>query len=272
MESKIIQGVEVPELGFGTFRLIGKECERAVRTALNVGYRHIDTAQFYKNEREVGNAIRQSHIDREHIFVTTKVWRDNLEYDQVLKSTEESLRSLDMEYVDLLLIHWPNEEVDLKRTLEALLVLRDQGKALHFGVSNFPIYLLNEIKQEIVAPIFCNQVEYHPFLGQFDLLDEAAEHDFMLTAYCPLAQGKVMENNLLKQLGEKYGKSPAQITLRWLIEQEQVVAIPKSSSEQRIKENIDIYDFELEDEDFDAIDDLDQNGRIVNPDFAPAWD
>lgn len=272
MQSKIIQGVEVPEIGLGTFKLIGKECESAVKTALSVGYRHIDTAQFYNNEREVGNAIRSSHIDREKIFVTTKVWRDNLSYDRVLSSTEESLRSLDLEYVDLLLVHWPNNEVDLWSTLEALLVLRDQGKALHFGVSNFPIALLNEIKQEISAPIFCNQVEYHPYLAQYDLLDEAAEHDFMLTAYCPLAHGKVLNDPLLQQLGEKYGKTSAQVALRWLIEQEQVVAIPKSGNEERIKQNIDIYDFELEDDDFDAIDALERGMRLINPDFAPKWD
>ena len=183
------------------------------------------------------------------------------------------MNSLDMEYVDLLLIHWPNPDVSLRETIDALLVLRDQGKALNIGVSNFPTKLLKEAIEDLSAPIFCNQVEYHPFLGQFELLDYAAENDLMLTAYSPLAHGKVAEDALLVKLAEKYGKTPAQVALRWLIEQEQVIAIPKSASEERIKENIDLYDFALEDDDFDAIDDLDKTNRLINPEgLAPEWD
>lgn len=272
MQFKTIQGVEVPELGLGTNRLIGTECEKTVRTALNMGYRHIDTAQMYKNEREIGSAVQRSHIDREELFITTKVWHTNLEHDDLLKITENSLRELDTPYVDLLLIHWPNPDYDVEKTLEAMLVLRDQGKALNIGVANFPMKLLKEVNEELGAPIFCNQVEYHPFLAQFDLLDYAAEEDLMVTAYSPLAQGKVTENPLLQELGEKYGKTPEQVALRWLIEQEQVVAIPKASTEEHLKQNIDIYDFQLEDDDFYAIDELDQQMRLIDPDFAPEWD
>ncbi|MTI87827.1 MAG: aldo/keto reductase [Balneolaceae bacterium] len=272
MQFKTIQGVKVPEIGLGTHRLIGNECEKTVRTALNLGYRHIDTAQMYKNEREIGSAIQRSHIDREELFITTKVWHTNLEHDDLLKITETSLSEMDTPYVDLLLIHWPNSDYNVEKTLEAMLLLRDQGKALSIGVSNFPMKLLKEVNEELGAPIFCNQVEYHPFLGQLDLLDYAAERDILVTAYCPLAQGKVAEEPLLQKLGEKYGKTPAQIALRWLIEQEQVAAIPKASTEEHLKENMDIYDFMLEDDDFYAIDDLDESLRIINPDFAPNWD
>jgi 2,5-diketo-D-gluconate reductase B len=272
MKFKTIQGVDVPEIGLGTDQLIGREGENTIKLALNLGYRHIDTAQNYKNEREVGEAIKRSHVDREEIFLTTKIWHTNLEDEDVLKAAEDSLQLMDTPYVDLLLVHWPNKEVDIEKTMEAFLSLRDQGKALNIGVANFPLKLLKEVNEELNAPIFCNQVEYHPFLSQLDLLDYAAEHDLLFTSYSPLAQGKVMEDELLQKLGKKYGKSPSQIALRWLIEQEQVVAIPRSSSEEHLKENIDIYDFALEDDDFYAIDDIQKGTRIINPDFAPDWD
>ncbi|GAB5408253.1 MAG: aldo/keto reductase [Balneolaceae bacterium] len=272
MLSKRIQGIEVPEIGLGTFGLIGKTGEQVIKMALNMGYRHIDTAQDYKNEREVGNAIKQSHIRREELFVTTKIDRVNLEPEKLLKTAEQSLLDLNIPYVDLLLIHWPNPDVEIEKTIEAMLSFRDQGKALNIGVSNFPIKLLKEVNEELAAPIFCNQVEYHPLLGQFDLLDYAADQDLLVTAYSPLGQGKLIDHPLLVEIGEKYGKSASQISLRWLIEQEQVVAIPKASSKEHLEANLDIYDFELEDDDFYAIDDLDKTTRIINPDFAPDWD
>ncbi|MDR9419637.1 aldo/keto reductase [Gracilimonas sp.] len=272
MKFKTIQGVEVPEIGLGTHRLIGREGANIIKLALNLGYRHIDTAQSYKNEREVGEAIKRSHVSRDEIFLTTKVWHTHLEKEDVLKIAENSLRELDTPYVDLLLIHWPNPDINIEKTMEAFLSLRDQGKALNIGVANYPLKQLQELNEELAAPVFCNQVEYHPLLGQFDLLDYAAENDLLFTAYSPLAQGKVTEIPLLQELGEKYGKSPAQIALRWLIEQEQVVAIPKASTEDHLRENIDVYDFALEDDDFYAIDDLDKSTRLLDPDFAPEWD
>ena len=272
MQFKNIQGIDVPEIGLGTFGLIGKQGEQVIKMALNIGYRHIDTAQEYKNEREVGNAIKQSHVKRDELFVTTKIDRNNLDPDKLLKSAEQSLLDLDISYVDLLLIHWPNPEYDIEKTMEAMLSFRDQGKALNIGVSNFPMKLLKEVNEELAAPIFCNQVEYHPLLGQFDLLDYAADQDLLVTAYSPIGQGKLVDHPLLSEIGEKYGKSATQISLRWLIEQEQVVAIPKASSREHLEENLDIYDFVLEDDDFYAIDDLDKTFRIINPDFAPEWD
>jgi len=272
MKSKIIQGIEIPEIGLGTFGLIGKSGEQVIKLALNLGYRHIDTAQDYKNEREVGNAIKQSHIKRDELYVTTKIDRNNLEPEKLLKTAEQSLLDLDIPYVDLLLIHWPNPNVEIEKTIEAMLTFRDQGKALNIGVSNFPMKLLKEINEDLAAPIFCNQVEYHPLLGQFDLLDYAADEDLLVTAYSPLGQGKLINHPLLKEIGNKYGKSASQISLRWLVEQEQVVAIPKASSKEHLEANLDIYDFVLEDDDFYAIDDLDKSTRIINPDFAPEWD
>lgn len=272
MVTKNIQGIDVPEIGLGTFKLIGKECEQIVKLALNMGYRHIDTAQDYKNEREVGLGIKHAHIPREELFLTTKISMLNMEPDDVIKSTELSLQELDVPYLDLLLIHWPNPDVDIEKTIEAMLSIRDQGKALNIGVSNFPMKHLKEVNEELAAPIFCNQVEYHPLLGQLDLLDYAAEHDLMVTAYSPLAQAKILENSLITDLAEKYGKTPAQISLRWLIEQEQVVVIPKASSKEHLEANLDIYDFVLEDDDFYAIDELPKDQRIVTPDFAPDWD
>lgn len=271
MQYKNIQGQDVPEIGIGTYKLHDRECERVLRTALDIGYRHIDTAQMYKNERGIGEALNVSNVPREDIFLTTKVWHTNLEHDDVLQTTEESLRNMDTPYVDLLLIHWPNEQYDLRATIEAMLVLRDQGKAMNIGVSNFPLPLLQKVNDEIRAPIFCNQVEFHPFLDQLDLLDYAIDNDIMLTAYAPLAKGKVSENKDLQEIAEKYGKTAAQVALRWLIEQENVVAIPKASSEEHLRENIDIFDFYLEDEDFDRIDQLEKAERLVNPSFAPDW-
>jgi len=272
MQYKNIQGIQIPELGLGTYKLHERECSKAVRLALDIGYRHIDTAQMYKNEREIGQAINVSSVAREDIFLTTKIWHTNLDADEVLQSTEQSLRDLDTPYVDALLIHWPNEQYDLRKTIEAMLVLRDQGKAMNIGVSNFPLTLLKEVNEEIRAPIFCDQVEFHPFIDQLDLLDYAIENDILLTAYSPLARGKVNENETIVDIAQSYGKTPAQVALRWLIEQENVVAIPKSTSEEHLQENFEIFDFELSDEDFERIDGLEKTTRIVNPSFAPQWD
>lgn len=272
MQFKTVLDTDVPEIGLGTHRLYGKECKQIVREALEIGYRHIDTAQIYKNEKEVGDAIQASGIDREEIFLTTKVWHTNLDHDDVLTSVEESLKELRVPYIDLLLIHWPNKQYSLQQTLEAMLALRDQGKAVNIGVSNFPLSLTQTVIEDLRIPILTNQVEFHPFLEQFNLLDYSYENDFLVTAYSPLAQGKVSDNDTLKRIGAEYSKSPAQIALRWLIEQENVVAIPKASTTEHLIENLDIYDFELSDEHFEQIDGLDKSMRVVNPTFAPEWD
>lgn len=272
MQYKEAQGARVPEIGLGTYRLYGRECEETVRKALDIGYRHIDTAQMYKNEKEIGDAVYNSNVDREDLFITTKIWHTNLEHDDVLQSVEDSLRMLKSPYVDLLLVHWPTEHFSIDGTFKAMLTLRDQGKALNVGVSNFPLKLMKEVVEEHRLPILTNQVEFHPFLDQFDLLEYSYDHDFLITAYSPLAQGEALRNKKLNEIAQEYGKTPAQIALRWLIEQENVVAIPKASSDQHLKDNIDIFDFKLSDEHFEAIDQLEKNKRLVNPSFSPSWD
>lgn len=271
MKFKEAQGTKIPEVGLGTYKLYGRECRKTVSQAIEIGYRHIDTAQMYKNEKEVGDAIYSSSVDREELFVTTKLWHTNLEHDDVLQTVEDSLRQLRSHYVDLLLIHWPNSQYPLEQTLEAMLVLKDQGKAMNIGISNFPLGLTQKVVEEMRIPIFTNQVEFHPFLDQLDLLDYTYDNDFLITAYSPLAQGKVLENDLLNEIAEEHGKTPAQVSLRWLIEQENVVTIPKASSEDHLKQNIDIFDFELTDDQFEKIDNLEKNRRLVNPTFAPDW-
>lgn len=272
MKFKEAQGTRIPEVGLGTHRLYGKECKRTVSEALDIGYRHIDTAQMYKNEKEVGDAVYSSNVDREDVFITTKLWHTNLDHDDVLQTVEDSLRVMRSHYVDLLLIHWPNSQYPLEQTLEAMLVLKDQGKAMNIGISNFPMNLTQKVVEELRIPIFTNQVEFHPFLDQLDLLDYSYDNDFLITAYSPLAQGKVLENDLLNEIAEEHGKTPAQVSLRWLIEQENVITIPKASSREHLQQNIDIFDFELSDEEFEKIDGLDKNLRLVNPTFAPKWD
>lgn len=271
MQYKKIQGVDIPELGLGTYKLYGKECNHIVRTAFDLGYRLIDTAQMYKNEREIGEAINQSGIDRHEIYLIDKVWHTNLDHDVVLQSVEDSLKELKTPYIDLLLIHWPNEQYSLEQTFEAMLTLRDQGKVLDIGVSNFPIDLLKHSAEDLRIPLLGNQVEYHPYLGQFDLMDYSYEKDLAMIAYSPLAQGKVNDDSVLNKIGEDYGKSAAQVALRWLIEQENVIAIPKTTSIDHLKLNLDIFDFHLSDEHFDQINDLERNERLVNPSFAPDW-
>lgn len=269
MQYQNIQGVEVPEIGMGTYKLHDKECTNAVRAALDIGYRHIDTAQMYQNERQIGEALNISNVGREELFLTTKIWHTSLAPDDVLQTTEQSLRNLDTGYVDLLLIHWPNEQHELEKTIESMLVLRDQGKALNIGVSNFPLSMLKEANDELRAPIFCEQIEFHPFIDQLDTLDYAIDNDIMLTAYAPLAQGKAAQDDTLIEIGKTHGKTASQIALRWLVEQENVVPIPKSSSREHLEENYNIFDFELSDEEFQRIDELEKSPRLVNPSFSP---
>lgn len=264
-----VQGERVPALGFGTYKLTGAECREAVADALELGYRHLDTAAAYENEAEVGAALAASGVARESVFLTTKVWTDDLRAGDVERSTHESLRKLQTEYVDLLLIHWPSETVPLEETLGAMFALRDAGKVRHVGVSNFPLPLLRQACT--LGPIFCNQVEYHPFLGQHELLVEAEAHDLLLTAYRPLAKGRVSEAAVLREIAGAHGKTPAQVALRWLLQQPGVAAIPKAASHRHRAANIDLFDFTLSEEEMTRIGGLARNERLVNPGWAPDW-
>ncbi len=270
MKHQTIQGVQVPALGLGTWELTGDACTEGVAHALSLGYRHIDTAQGYGNEAQVGEGLAKSGVPRDEIFLVTKVKPDNFARDKALASSRESLRQLRTDYVDLLLLHWPNPEVPLAETLGALKELQDAGAVRHLGVSNFSPSLVEEAREH--ADIFANQVEYHPYLGQEALLDQARVQDYMLTAYSPIAQGEVTGDEILKTIGEAHGKSPVQVTLRWLVQQDHVVAIPKASSEKNRVSNFEIFDFELSDDEMARVFALARGERMVDPDFSPEWD
>ena len=263
-----IKGEDVPALGLGTWRLNGKACVRTVERALEIGYRHVDTAQAYENEKEVGRALNQSTVDRDRLFLTTKVWRENLEPGRVRSSTQESLKALGVDFVDLLLVHWPADDVPIGETLGAMRELQEEGKVRYIGVSNFTPSLIERAVE--AAPLFCNQVEYHPFLSQDDLLATMRRHEMLLTAYSPIARGKVLENETLEAIGEAHGKSPVQVTLRWLVQQDGVAAIPKAADEDHLDSNFAIFDFELSPEEMDRISGLARGERLIAPEFAPA--
>jgi 2,5-diketo-D-gluconate reductase B len=267
-----VKGARVPAIGLGTWQLSGRACREAVRQALELGYRHIDTAQMYGNEAEIGAALRDSGIDRGEIFVTTKLAPGNLGAATARRTAEESLKRLGIEQVDLLLIHWPSGEAPLEETLAALARLRAEGKARFIGVSNFTVKLLQETVETHGADILCNQVEYHPFLSQRPVMAALKRHGLMLTAYSPLGRGHVQRDARLAEIGRKYGKTPAQVALRWLIDQDNVAAIPKAASRAHAAANIDIFDFTLAPEDRAAIDALRGDLRIVDPGWGPHWD
>lgn len=268
-----IQDTKIPALGFGTYKLQGRDGEIAVLKALEIGYRHIDTAQVYENEKEVGHAIAASGVAREDIFLTTKVWMDKVRDGDLQASADESLKKLGVDYVDLLLIHWPVKDVPFAEQLKALQEVKEKKKAKFIGVSNFTIPQMKEVVEVIGAPVVTNQVEYHPFLLQKPVLDYLKAHKMFLTAYSPLAQGKVNESPDLQKIADKYNKTPGQVTLRWLVQQPSVAAIPKAGSEKHVRENFDIFDFSLTDDDMKKIHSLAHaGGRVVNPAFAPNWD
>lgn len=254
-----VKGERVPALGFGTWRLSGEACREAVEDALSIGYRHIDTAQMYGNEAEVGAAIQAAGVDRREVFLTTKIWPDNLAAEDVRRTSEESLRRLKTDYVDLLLIHWPNERVPLEETLDAMMELQREGKTHHIGVSNFSPDLFRQAVAH--APIFCNQVEYNPFVPQQALLELARLEDALLTAYRPLARGEVLSEPTLREIGARHGKNPAQVALRWLLQQENVAAIPKAARPEHRRSNFDIFDFELSEDEMRRISSIGQRER-----------
>lgn len=270
--TKSIQGIDVPALGLGTFELKGAEGEAAIRTAIELGYRQIDTAIRYGNEAEVGRAIRDSGVARKDLFVTTKIWFDNLTPQAIAQRTDESLERLGLDYVDLLLVHWPTKAVPLGETLGAFAEAKAQGKTRLIGVSNFNVALLDEAIDVHKAELFCNQVEYHPFLSQQKLLERMRRADMLLNAYQPIARGKVFDSALLTDLGRKYGKSAGQVTLRWLVQQDHVGAIPRSAKPTNMQANLDIFDFELTPEDMAAIHGLARGERYSRFDWEPEWD
>ncbi|WP_374373985.1 aldo/keto reductase [Dongia sp.] len=267
-------GADIPALGFGVFRVDAGDTRRMVKHVLDIGYRHIDTAQAYNNEADVGEGITASGVARADIFLTTKVWVKNFRHANFLKSVDDSLGKLQTDYVDLLLLHWPNNDVPLAEQIGALNEVRQKGQTRHIGVSNYNRALIAEAVKLSAAPLVTNQIEYHPYLDQTPVLDAARAAGMSVTAYYAMADGKVPQDAILQAIGKKYGKSAAQVTLRWLIQQKGVVALSKTVSEARARENLAIFDFELSAEDMAAIHKLaNPKGRIVSPlGLAPAWD
>jgi len=270
MKIETVQGAKVPALGFGTFRMKGAECTQAVVNALKVGYRHLDTAEIYENEKAVGDGIQAGGIARTDLFITTKAWMDDMSPDRLRKSLDQSLRDLGIDYVDLWLIHWPNPKFAVEETLAEMMKEVKQGRVRHLGVSNFPVALFERAAK--AAPIVCNQVEYHPYLSQSKIIDAALKHNALVTAYAPLGIGKCHSDETLAKIGAKYGKTAAQVTLRWFMQQPHVGAIPKASGFDHAKENFEIFDFELSGADMASIHALARGERLIQPDFGPQWD
>ncbi|MGM4983744.1 MULTISPECIES: aldo/keto reductase [Rhizobium] len=266
-------GASIPALGFGTFRVPGPDTERMVAHVLRNGYRHIDTAQIYGNEAEVGDGIRHSGIARADLFLTTKVWVENYRHVAFVASVDESLKKLKTDYVDLLLLHWPNATVPLAEQIGALNDVARAGKVRHIGVSNFNRVLMREAAALSELPLVTNQVEYHPYLDQSAVIETARSLGMSVTAYYAMADGKVLSDTPLKEIASRHGKSVAQIVLRWIVQQGLVV-LSKTVSESRAMENAAIFDFALTQDEMAAIHALSRpDGRIVSPDgLAPVWD
>jgi len=259
-------GVQMPWVGLGVYKVKeGEEVKNAVRTALEIGYRHIDTAAFYENEEGVGQAIRESGIPREQVFVTTKVWNTDQGYETTLKAFDTSLKKLGFDYVDLYLVHWPVKG-KYKETYKALEKLYKDGYVRAIGVSNFQIHHLQDVLADCEIKPMVNQVEYHPRLTQKELHAFCRENGIQLEAWSPLMRGEILNEPTIVEIGKKYGKTPAQVVLRWDL-QNGVVTIPKSVTPTRIKENADLFDFSLTDEEMKQIDALNLNKRIgADPD------
>jgi 2,5-diketo-D-gluconate reductase B len=265
-------GAKIPAIGLGTWELRGRTCARLVEQALRLGYRHIDTAQVYENEREVGDGLRASGIKRDEVFVTTKVWTTHFAPNDLERSTKESLSKLHLSEVDLLLLHWPNPRVPLQETLGALAHVKKIGLTRHIGVSNFTVALIEQAVAACPEPLVCDQVEFHPYLDQTKVREACARNGMAVVAYSPVAKGRIKNDATLARIGQAYGKTAAQVSLRWLVQQN-VAAIPRTSRIERLSENIDIFDFALSDQDMAQLSGMGSaKGRLTDFGFAPKWD
>jgi diketogulonate reductase-like aldo/keto reductase len=260
-------GDEIPIIGLGTWQLTGKECVKMVETALEVGYTHIDTAVGYGNHKEVGQGIKNSSIEREDFFLTSKIAREDLRYNDVLATGKEALKDLGVDYLDLLLVHWPNKNIPLEETLKAFAELKEEGLVKNVGVSNFTINHLKdafELNEELVT---VNQVELHPYLYQQDLIEFCQKNKLGVTAYSPLARGRVFKDQTIKQLAGKYDWSPAQLVLRWLIDRG-IIVIPKTSSKEHLVDNLKALESSLPTEADEKLAKLNEEGRIIDPSWG----
>lgn len=267
-------GAAIPALGLGTWTLTGDAAVSLVEHALRIGYRHVDTAAAYGNEEEVGEGLRASGVDRNEVFVTTKVWWTDIAPGALEKSAEHSLKRLGLHQVDLLLIHWPNPRISLEGSIRAMNAVRHAGLTRHIGVSNFTTALMAEALRYSEAPLVANQVEYHPFIDQRKVYATCRAAGMAMVAYCPLHRGRSLSGHrVIADAARRYGKTEAQVVLRWHVQQEGVVAIPRTSRKERLAENAAIFDFALSPEEMAAISALSRaNDRICDYGFSPAWD
>jgi 2,5-diketo-D-gluconate reductase B len=269
-------GAKIPAIGLGTMTLKGDICVNAVKAALQLGYRHIDTAERYGNESEVGEGLaeglRGAGLKRDDVFVTTKVYHDKLAAVDFQRSFDESLQKLKLPWVDLLLIHWPNPKVPLAETLEVLCKAKRNGRAKHVGVANFTTPLLQQAVKIASEPLVTNQIEVHPFLDQGKVLAACRSRGLSVTAYCPIARGQVPGNEVLERIGKTHGKSSSQVALRYLVQQG-IIPIPRTANPDHLAANLAVFDFKLSDAEMAEIGKLKKpDGRVVNPPHAPQWD
>ncbi len=265
-------GARIPAIGLGTWELRGKVCVKIVEEALRSGYRHIDTAEMYGNEEEVGAGLRASGVPRGDVFITTKIWPEHLAPAALERATKDSLARLRLDHVDLLLIHWPNPRIPLAGTIAALCRMREQGFARHIGISNFTVPLIGEAVKLSTAPLVTNQIEWHPFLDQSRVAAACRRHGLAVTAYSPIARGRATGDATLRTIGARHGKTAGQVSLRFLL-QEGAAAIPRTSRPERLAENIDVFDFALDAGEMGEIRKLARRqGRVVDWSGAPEWD
>lgn len=254
-------GYPMPVLGLGTWRLVGSLCERAVSTAIELGYRHIDTAELYDNEREVGRGIRG--FNRSDLFIVSKVSSDHLRRDDAIEACKRSLDRLGTDYLDLYLVHWPNDMIPIGDTMEGMQYVVEKGMVRSIGVSNFDVSRMRDAMAASAVPISNNQVEYHPYRPRWEIPEFCREHGIALTAYCPLGKGRVLNDPVLTAIGHRHGKSAAQVSLRWLL-QKGAIVIPKASSVEHLKANMDIAGWEASLEEMEEIDGIGIEARVVD--------
>jgi 2,5-diketo-D-gluconate reductase B len=258
MEYIEYQGERIPKIGLGTWDLRGSECVREVKLALVFGYRHIDTAEYYRNESEIGAAISESGIDRGQLFLTSKVWTNHLKYEDLIQACHQSIENLGVESIDLYLIHAPSSHVPIEESMQAMNTLVKSGKIRHVGVSNFTVEQLQAAMQCCDTPIFTNQIKYHPLHSQDEMLAFCQRERILVTAYSPFAKGRALRSEVLLEIAQNHGVSAAQVTLRWLVDQDLVITIPKASGKAHLKQNLDIFEFELTAEQKTRIDEMRQ--------------
>ncbi|MBB3106965.1 diketogulonate reductase-like aldo/keto reductase [Psychrobacter luti] len=266
----------IPVLGLGTWQSTGQDCIDVVSQGLKMGYEHIDTAQAYDNEKEVGKGIKQSGVARDKFFLTTKIFPDDMKFEpeKLIAAAKRSLENLDTDYVDLLLLHWPDDRVPLSETIPALCELQKQGLTRNIGVSNFNIANIIEAKRYANVPIVVNQVEFHPFIKQKTLQTFLNNHHVLLEAYSPLARGDVFDNKIIKDIADKHGITPAQVSLAWILSDKHRIAIPKTSNPEHLQGNLDAVKVTLSEDELEKIGSLARSDgrKIKHPDYSPEWD